>query len=370
MSNKHDDIIKCVDESNSTIDFRYKDSFLIVEALKSGNFQFKLISLQGIEEDIKLLWNYFRTKYNVVSCFSDVYNSLNLGFEKIGSKYIYYPFGIVYRIDDLTDGSFYIGQTENIKKWNGGYTGSGKKWMSHLESHKDHKYKRTIIKNCRTPDEMFNTEVEEIRKYCYKNNEGIFLVDPNSRCKNIDTAIHGSDIYICVKCGEVGGHHKKSCVYYKKPKTRRACPLCGSASSVHKKECAYYKEPKKTKPCKYCGSMSVHKKECPKYKPPVKCSECGASYNKHRKGCSKYKPKICEECGKPVNNHDESCSKYGGARRCPDCGYLMKSHCHSKDCPQYVDPGKCKYCGYSIQSHYHHPSCPLYKKRKERKKNV
>lgn len=86
--------------------------------------------------------------------------------------------------------------------------------------------------------------------------------------------------------------------------------------------------------------------------------------------CSKYKPKICEECGKPANNHDESCSKYRGARRCPYCGYFIKSHCHSKDCPKYVDPGKCKYCGYSIQSHYHHPSCPLYKKRKERKKNV
>lgn len=69
-----------------------------------------ILERQGVDRLLKTEQGHERTNEQIL---------LDLGFEK---KYedglspqvdIYFPFGVLYRIDDLTDGCFYIGMTEN-----------------------------------------------------------------------------------------------------------------------------------------------------------------------------------------------------------------------------------------------------------------
>lgn len=328
---------------------------------------------------------------------------------------VYYPFSVVYRMDDLTDGSFYIGLCESQRSWENNYMGSGKRWVSHCRAHNDHKFKRTILKaNFMTPAELREAEYTEINKYVIEREGHIIRkakgkllnlqcskqgahrpvtkcpecgskaahkktcshykeIEPCPECGGI-VGHHGncSKAIICEECGAVGGNHKGFC------SKAAVCPECGGKSNSHKKGCSKFKA---NKPCKFCGSTNgTHKKTCHLYKAPPPCSECG-SINGHKKTCSQYKESAsCPECG-VVHGHLKSCSRYiprkecsecGGkngshkkgcshAEKCPECGYLVQSHRHAKTCSHYKEPKRdtsvCKECG-GIGGH-HRKGCSL-----------
>lgn len=375
------------------------------------------------------IWNYFIKKFNVKSCLCK--NEVNIfkgfGFKEIDGDWIYFPYGIVYKITDLDIGKFYIGETTVPNQFESGtYNGSGAKWLEHYEKYKNkHKFKREILKDdFKTASELYKYELEEIYKYCELLPNGNYTVDKSSGCMNNKTVIQ-SEIPVCPECGGTLFRHFKTCSRF----TNNPCPECGSVT-MHKKSCSKYNGKIKCEECggegshkkscsKYhtticfecnglhgqhksycshykqkeacpeCGSIGVnHKKSCSQYKEQENCPECGGIDNKHRKTCSYYKSQTCSECGGLDGKHKDSCSKSRGT--CIHCGYSLQSHqhakdcplykkrkdptpckfcgsltIHKKDCPKYIDPGKCPECGYSLRSHKHAPTCSKYKEIKK-----
>lgn len=334
---------------------------------------------------------------------------LELGFKKKTEDGLspqvdyYFPEGIVYKITDLDTGKFYIGETFKQDEFiNEIYNGSGGKWVKYYNKYKDlHNFKREILeKEFKTPKELYEFEISEIRKYCNKIENGKYVVDHDTGCMNVKTQIQpempicpecGATLYrhyktcskytepdVCQECGGINGHHKTTCSQYKKS---TPCPICGSYTT-HKVWCKYYKakvcpecggklgrhhktcskyKPQSVCPicgginghhkddcpnikvCPECGSKSnVHKRWCSKYKFTINdkiCQECGGKGGKHKAGCSKRKIAICSECVGKQGKHKSSCSK---AKRCPECRYMLQSHTHAKTCSHYINKADSK----------------------------
>ena len=377
---------------NGEVILKKESSFLrtgkpIADILK---YQWQILDFQGSEKDFKFLWNKFLEEYSCHSCICKLNLSVleNFEFKKINNFYSYYPFSVVYRIDDLTDGKFYVGMCEIEEKWNNGYIGSGRRWKNHYNVHLNHKYKRTILKeNFKTPLDTRNFELQEIKKVFEDENNcnaEIRTQDQNYNCKicsecggkggkhkkscsryrpkicsecggksghhkdycskysicpecgskssrHKEFCSKAKKIKVCSECQGKNGNHKKSCSQYKEPKfSNKICSECGGKGGKHKKACSMYKERKPSNPCPECGKLYGHKKFCSQYKEPVRCSECGKLYG-HKKCCSKYNPpKPCPECG-GLFGHKDFCSKSLG--KCKHCGYSLKSNRHAKDCP-------------------------------------
>lgn len=336
---------------------------------------------------------------------------LDLGFErKTEDGYApqvdsYFPFGVVYRIEDLDDGTFYIGETTDEVKWNDGYLGSGTKWAQHLrefppideeiEANKNgHHYKRTILKSgFKSPKDLYNAEIKEIRKYAINNGTKI---DETTGCMNAKLTRQG-ELVACPECGGSNNHHKKGCSQYKEI----VCPECGTKSFGHKKWCSHYKN--NTPDCPECGGKrGSHRKGCSHYKGKAPCPECGSIGSSHKKTCSHYHPKtilkhkesdgtnskheltvkgVCPECGGKNGWHKETCSKYTERPQrtpCPECGSIgpqhkkICSHYRAAICPECggkgghhlstcsKSKGTCPECGYSLSSNHHAPTCSHY----------
>ena len=338
---------------------------------------------------------------------------LDLGFEKKEEDGfnpqvdIYYPFSLVYRIDDLTDGKFYIGMCENKQGWNKGYLGSGDLWSRHLNAHPNkslhknrrnneaHLYKRTILhQNLKTPAITRDLEIKEIKKFFKKENGNWIKVEPLCQNLSLRRQLSGYVPPVCPECSGRNGRHYLSCSEYQK---LDKCPECGSAYGIHKTSCSHYKEiicsecggkhgnhkkicskrkqqpiclecgveggaHKKTcshaKKCKYCGTPNggFHKKDCPLYKEPKICSECGGKDNKHKKGCSQYKEKEpCKICGhirhlKGCPNSPKVLKEKEEIGKCPECGFYYGRHLES--CSKNTKTSEiCPECG---GRHYQH----------------
>ena len=305
---------------------------------------------------------------------------LSLGFEeKYEDGYSpqvdsYFPNGILYKITDLDTGKFYIGETIRVDDFNNGlYNGSGSKWVDYYEKYKDlHNFKREILRDSfRTPKELYDAEVREIRKYCIKLDNGSYKVDDSTGCMNVKTCIQ-ADMPICPECNAILFHHKKTCSMYKEPtqcsecgltyghheKTcskyapKRTCSECGSVGS-HKKGCSKYKELIK---CLECGGSGTHYKTCSHYTSPSPCPECGLTYGHHKINCSKIE--LCPECGGKKGRHRLNCSKYKELKSCPECGF--KGGKHKSNCSKYSSDKTCPECG--GVSGNHRSSCSKKKK--------
>ncbi len=330
----------------------------------------------------------------------------------------YFPSGIVYKITDLDTGKFYIGETLKQDEFvNGIYNGSGNKWTKYYNKYKDlHNFKREILKKkFKTPKELYEFEVNEIRKYCNKIEDGKYVVNHDTGCMNVKTQIQ-PEFPMCPECGGALFRHKKSCSQYNEPKKcdecrgigrhyktcskynqPSKCSECGGTNGHHKTSCSMYK---KSTPCPICGSYTTHKKSCKYYSVKV-CPECGGKLGRHYKTCSMYKPqsicpicglanghhkdncpniKVCLECGGLDGNHLKTCSKYkftisdkiceecggkGGKHKagcskkrttiCPECG--GKQGKHKSSCSKAK---KCPECGYMLQSNMHAKTCSHY----------
>lgn len=305
---------------------------------------------------------------------------IDLGFEK---KYedgyepqvdYYFPCGILYKITDINSNKFYIGVTTDKEKWDNGYLGSGHDWNKYLEENRYHNYEREISKDdFNTPAELYEAEVNEIRKYCIQLDNGNYVVDKNTGCMNVKTSMQNTNP-VCPECGAANFVHKKTCSMYKeaKPcpecgvirghkrscsrakkcpecgqthgkhlntcsllKPRKTCKECGLSNGRHKKTCSHFKE---VKICEECGGIcGEHKKTCSHVK---KCPKCG-TIKGHKKTCSRYKERVCPECG--VNSgHLKTCSHYVDVEACPECG---TKYGHKKTCSKYVAPAPCPECG-------------------------
>lgn len=263
---------------------------------------------------------------------------------------IFYPFGLVYRVDDLTDGSFYIGMTESKSSWDSGYLGSGIRWGRHLGKHPDksipqnrnnpqaHQYKRTILKqDFNTPKDTRNFESEQIKKFV-KEVDGHRIFD--DKCFNWKTweQLSGYIPPVCSKCGGKQGRHYKTCSEYE---FLDKCSECGTAYGLHTKDCSHAK---KQSICPECdGRQGNHKHFCSFAKQQPTCSECGVVGGSHKKTCSKAKTEIGCTCG------------------------TAKGGFHRKYCPLY-NPLNCKYCNCKSRhpSSKHDKDCPKYKPKKVR----
>lgn len=142
---------------------------------------------------------------------------LDLGFEKKEEDSYnpqvdsYFPSGIVYKITDIDNGKFYIGETFQVEKFNNEkYNGSGSDWFKYYNQYKDvHKFKREILKdNFKTPKELYDYETNEIRKYCIELENGKYKVDEATGCMNKKTTPQ-PEIPICPECGASFFQHKK-----------------------------------------------------------------------------------------------------------------------------------------------------------------
>ena len=346
---------------------------------------------------------------------------LDLGFEKKEEDGlspqvdVYYPFSVVYRVDDLTDGTFYIGMTESESSWEDGYLGSGAAWKKHLSECPNNEYERTVIAcGFKTPRETRDREYKEIGRYCDKDGK----VDQSTGCMNINHSTKGVPFFVkgcpecgakyihkrgcshhvelkpCPECGGKGTHyktcsrykqskacpecggvrgHKKFCSKYTPGKTceicggidgkhkkgcpnyieKEACPECGSIGPAHFKACSHYKDPDA---CPECGVIKGHLKTCSHYKEPEACPECGGVRH-HLKNCSHYKDNaVCSECGGKRGHHKKGCSK---EEKCPECGYSKQSGMHAKTCSHYKAPKICPECGSPMSSHK--KTCSHYK---------
>lgn len=291
---------------------------------------------------------------------------LDLGFEKKCEEGYspqvdsYFPFGVLYRIDDLTDGTFYIGKCESKKNWENGYMGSGLKWRNHLRSYPEngnnaHSYKRTILRgDFNTPGDLYKVEINEIRKYS-KEVDGKWIID-NESCMNVIAYEYAAFNRMsmksnpCPECGAKRGH-KKSCSKYKQP---MECPECGAKYNHHRPTCSKYN----AKICPECGGKGGHHlKKCTHFKQVEICSECGSPITNHKSNCSHNTrdKKVCPECGSIGVTHKKTCSHYVEPKSCPECG---KKFGHKKSCSHYTEPKGCPECG-GITAHY--KTCSHYK---------
>lgn len=358
-------------------------SMLFDKPHDGNNYQYKLVSIHGessVDGFIKI-WNYFISHKKITSCICRTESELvkeivaKCGFHRLSEDlYSYYPFSVVYRVDDLTSNLFYIGMCESEDRWNAGYLGSGIKWLRHIRSHSDHTYRRVILKSgFKSPNETRDFEYESIKTYCVGNK-----INKQTGCMNTQLRTQG-DPYtpnICPECGSNGPVHKTTCSKYKsippciecgglmgrhregcsKYIRRRGCKECGSIGS-HLKTCSKYKDPE---PCLECGCKYGHISSCSKYRQQKLCEECHGIDGKHRKGCSKYKdPDSCKECG-GKRSHKIWCSKYTRDKIiCPECG--GKSGTHMNWCTKFKAPTSCSICG-ALKGHL--SSCPKFKKSK------
>lgn len=257
---------------------------------------------------------------------------------------IYYPFGLVYRVDDLTDGSFYIGMTESKSSWESGYLGSGIRWGRHLRKHPNksfhqnrknpqaHRYKRTILKqDFKTPKDTRDFESEQIKKFVKEVNGHRVC---GEKCFNWKTGsqLSGYIPPVCSKCGGKNGRHYKTCSEYE---FLDKCPECGTAYGLHTKDCSHAK---KQSICPECdGRQGNHKHFCSFAKQQPTCSECGVVGGSHKKTCSKAKTEIGCTCGTPKGGfHRKYCPLYSplSCKYC-DCESRHPSSKHAKDCPKY-----------------------------------
>ena len=311
-------------------------------------YQYEILNFQGNEKDFEFLWKKFLEEHSCHSCICRLNLSVleNLYFKKIKDFYSYYPFSVVYRVDDLTDGKFYVGMCEVEESWNDGYTGSGGRWGNHKNVHKDHKYKRTILKeNFSTPLDTRSFELQEIEKVFYDENN----------C-NMQIRTQGQDYFSTEKCPECDGKHgthRKGCSKYKEPEI---CPECGGLRGQHKKECSKCNE---ISICPECGGRKGrHYATCSEYKKLEKCPECDSAYGQHKTTCSHYNEIICSECGGKHGNHKKTCSQCKQQSACPECG--VEGGSHKKTCSRAK---KCQYCGTPIGG-FHKKDCPLYEDKK------
>ena len=335
-------------------------------------YQYEILNYSGNQQQFEQLWKHFLNGHSCHSCIcrKDLPFLENFGFKKNNNFYSYYPFSVVYRADDLTDGKFYIGMSEVENSWKNGYLGSGRYWNNHKNAYPNHKYRRTILKkNFDTPLDTRDFELQEIEK----------VFNDENNC-NSQKRTQGQSYFStkeCKECSGKSGHHKKGCSKYKE---LLACPECGGKKGNHKKGCSQYKEKTVPVPCSECGGKFGHKKTCSQYKEPKPCQECGRTRS-HKKSCSQYKePKKCSECGLTHGNHKKSCPFYKEPKICPECNGIDGAH--FKTCLHYTPPeacsecgalygkhkdscshskGKCQYCGYSLRSNKHSKDCPLYK---------
>lgn len=291
---------------------------------------------------------------------------IDLGFKKKYEDWYspqidsYFPCGIVYKITDLDTGKFYIGETTKVEEFaNGIYNGSGANWAEYFNKYKDkHNFKREIIgDNFKTPKELFDAELREIRKYCKYTEEGAPYVDESTGCMNRKTCSQ-ADLPVCPICGS-RTRHKSDCILAKEIPD---CPECGGKEGKHKKECSKFKQKicsecggkgghhlstcslfEQQTACPECGSLTTHKPTCSHYKEVSACPECGKKYG-HKKSCSQYKaPDGCSECDLTYGHHKPTCSHYVKRQPCPHCGSYTT---HKKDCPNYKKPEDlCPECG-------------------------
>lgn len=314
-----------------------------------------LLEKQGVDRLLRGDFGHDRTNEQIL---------LDLGFEKryedgyspqIDS---YFPFGVLYRIDDLTDGTFYIGMTEREEEWNNGYMGSGEIWKAHCESHPDHDYVRTVLKSdFKSPRELRDAEYNEIKKYVDNNDK----INHSTGCLNSVLRTQG-DPYVslkkCPECGLTHAHHTKECSHYIEP---RKCPECGSSHGKHKRSCSKYEDPGRCPECGYSLQSHRHAKTCSHYKKASTsdsiCPECGGKAGQHRKGCSKYiQPSACPECG-CIKGHKKTCSHRTESEPCPECGSRFG---HKSSC-SHGDSSRCPHCGNLVKSRTHKPWCVDYK---------
>lgn len=363
-----------------------KENIVIGTSKEKGNFQWEILYFSGDnEKEILNIWNNLLLNNKILSCFckEDYFKLAEiLNFNKIENGYSYFPFGVLYRIDDLDDNSFYIGETTDKDKWHNGYMGSGSKWENHKKKYPPveidpdnpnaHHYKRTVLKNnFKSPRELYDAEVEELLKYSKLFEDGKLRIY-HEKCMNTKTSSQYSS-YPCPECGLIcshkswcssytspsickecngkKGHHKKGCSKYN---SKRICSECG-CDGFHKKDCSKFKKTV----CQECGyGHGNHKKTCSKYKSPKPCSECGVIKG-HLKTCSKFsRNNVCNECGVKQNHHKKTCSKYKTIEPCQECNGLDGKH--KKNCPKYRDKEPCKECGSIGSSHY--STCSKFKK--------
>lgn len=313
---------------------------------------------------------------------------------------IYYPFGVVYRTDDLDDGVFYIGLCENKQSWDCGYLGSGSGIKEHLlkhpnkaiykETESSHRYRRIILHVCEDPETARKLECKEIGKFLSKDKDGR-RVKSDEKCLNrknlIQPAVFPSyeicqecggrngthksgcsrkKFKVCLECGNLNGQHKPTCSRYK---NKGKCEYCGFSikSNKHAKDCPLYSPVKITVVCPYCNARNGrHKKSCPEYTELAKCKECGSIGNRHKKTCPHYKQRTpCPECGGERGKHRKGCSKYRRKTKlkkegtCPECG--MPNWKHTTKCSKYVVE-VCQEC--SGLRGRHRKGCSKYKKKK------
>lgn len=102
----------------------------------------------------------------------------------------YIDFGVVFRIDDLDSGVFYIGETTNKESWDSGYMGTGSdKWQKDIRLKPNdinaHRYKRSILREgFNSKMALYKTELEEI--LVYAEYVGGLLRITNPSCKKCE----------------------------------------------------------------------------------------------------------------------------------------------------------------------------------------
>lgn len=238
-------------------------------------------------------------------------------------------FGYCYKID-CSCGAFYVGMStksdfHSIKN----YKGSGKKWLSHLKKHPDHKQSKTVISYYENFEDLSNAELKLI----------LDNID-NINCYNLKTDLQNTKpikLPFCDDC-KSSGAHKKTCSKF----VVNVCSECGGKSRRHKKECSLFVP---VPPCSECGGKSFqHKKTCSMFvaKVGVNCSECKSSSTVHKKSCSKFiNSSGCDKCGSPAA-HKKNCSKRIVYVFCDECG--TKSN-HKKECSKWTPLPACNFCG-------------------------
>lgn len=148
--------------------------------------------------------------------------------------------GCVYMMEIIGTDKFYIGQT--IKDINT-YWGSGSEWIRYLDENnipKDNKHIRKIIlkdNGFYNWQDLRDAELEEIHKYCFKNDNGVWEVKQEFLDKMLNRDLwryYKYNFATCPECGGKNGQHKNGC------SRLTVCPECGLARGHHKKTCSKY----------------------------------------------------------------------------------------------------------------------------------